>query len=185
MADVEELEVEQNVSLHRLATAVENSNEDGIDFWKDLLEESKSTFQNSLSSVQNTRDRAIELIKIDLVLGSFYVALFRFGSSSFDFPSNPYILSLPFIILLSSMFIFLIAYFTLGSRTIGASSGNVYQAISEEFGQLQFCQTMAIMYAKWTDKNMKTHRKGVKLVTVGVGVIFASLGTVAGIFAFV
>ncbi|MFC4542011.1 hypothetical protein ACFO5R_08740 [Halosolutus amylolyticus] len=184
MMDSDAFDDKTTISLHQLAEEADNTSEKSIEYWETILKESKYSFQNSLDTIQETRERTIDLIKIDLILASIYIALLRFGTNGSQIAPNSFILALPFAPLLLSGIIFLHGYISLGPRTIGISSGNIHESLLQENNKYEYCKTMAIVYAKWTDKNIELNQKSMNHIMIGIGCIFTSLGAVAGIFVF-
>ncbi|MFD1563350.1 hypothetical protein ACFR99_07305 [Haloarchaeobius amylolyticus] len=172
---------DSSVSRQKMEEILENSDNEDIEFWEQLLEEGKITFQNSIEEVQKIRDRSIEFMKIILLLGSFYVAVLQFGFEGTQPISNNYLLYIPFIPLFISTIPFFHTYIIPNSHTIGTNTKNAHISISEGYNKLEYTKIMSAVYFYWGDDNMDIVSKSIKIQLFGVGCIFSSLGAVAGI----
>lgn len=159
-----------------------NTEIDDSEFWDQLYKQAISNFERALEEAQILRGESIEMLKIILLLGSFYVAIYQFGSNQFSITTEPTLIFFPFVLLLVSATIFLHGYFTLSSMTFGPNSENPRTAIRDGFDATEYQKVMMIVYFEWSDDNFDLIRKAQKRFTIGLGVIFASLGMVATIF---
>ncbi|MFC6888452.1 hypothetical protein [Halorubrum trueperi] len=182
MSDFEEF-LNQNNS-EELSVDGENSEIDDSKFWNQLYRQAISNFERALEEAQTLRAESIEMLKIILLLGSFYVAIFQFGSNQFSMTTEPTWIFLPFISLLVSAIIFIHGYFTLSSITFGPNSQHPRKAIRDEFDASEYQKVMMIVYFEWADDNFDLIRKGQKRFTIALGGLFASLGMVAVVFLY-
>lgn len=172
---------DSSVPRQEMEEILENSDGNGPEFWEQLMEESKTAFQNSIDEVQKTRDRSIEFMKITLLLGSFYVAIFQFGFEEVQSTPNTYLLYIPFVPLFLSTVLFFYTYIIPNSHTIGPNAKNAQISISDGYDKLEYIKIMATVYFYWGDDNMDMVSKSIKIQLFGIGCIFSSLGAVAGI----
>ncbi|WP_157231423.1 hypothetical protein [Halostagnicola larsenii] len=173
-----------SVGLQQLAKLADNSNEQSIEFWDSTLENSRLSFQNSIESVRSTRKRCVELIKLDVLLASFYVALFQLGMPGTLETYERLFLVTPFITLIVSLIFFIHGIIILSQHTIGISSGNIHEALLKEYDHSEHCEKLAIFYAIWADKNIELVRSSTRYILFGIGCIFASIGNVGSMFLF-
>lgn len=150
-----------------------------IDFWKGLKEEGKGSFEKSLHEIENVRNRAIEFMKMTLILGSFYVALFQYGAGDFQLIPSDYLIIIPLSPLLVSLFLFVFTYMSPGSHSRAPNSRNAYTSISNGYSELEYTKIMAIVYFIWSDENFDLSQRSIKYQFYGIGCMFSSLGAMA------
>lgn len=169
----------ENLNIDKL-----DSDRDNQRLWSEMYEHSIRNFERSLEEAQALRAESIDMLKIILLLGSFYVAIFQFGSSQFDMSSESSLVFVPFVILLVSAIIFLYGYFALSSMIFGPNSEYPRRSIREEESATEYQKITTIVYFEWSDDNFDLIREGQKRFTIAVGGVFMSLGMVAGIFLY-
>jgi len=157
---------------------------DDSEFWNQLYKQAISNFERAREEAQILRAESIEMLKIILLLGSFYVAIFQFGSNQFSMTTDPVLIFLPFGSLLISAIIFIHGYFTLSSMTFGPNSENPRAAIRDGFDATEYQKVMMVVYFGWSDDNFDLIRKAQKRFTIALGTLLASLGMVASVFLY-
>lgn len=170
---------DEKVRIDGLNTEIDDS-----EFWNQLYKQAISNFERALEEAQILRSESIEMLKIILLLGSFYVAIFQFGSNQLSMTTDPTLIFLPFVLLLISATIFLHGYFTLSAMTFGPSSENPRTAIRDGYDATDYQKVMMVVYFEWSDDNFDLIRKAQRRFTIGLAGLFASLGAVAAVFVY-
>jgi hypothetical protein len=153
------------------------------DFWEQALEEAKQTFERGIESIRASQELAIDLIKVNLILASIYVAVFNsqlIPLSSLDI--LPVIT--PFILLLFSSMAFLLIYYKLGGHTIGPSHDNLRSATERDIGRKEYVRIMSDVYFRWSDENIHLHQESVRYVSMGISLDAMSMGVFVSIIMF-
>lgn len=172
-------EPRKSVSTNKLSQAINNSEERSVEFWEAIFTDAKETFDRTVDKVDDTRDTTIELIKIDLLLASFYVAIYQYGLVEVQSGWRLSQTLSPFFALLCALLIFVNSYFNLGIHFLGSSDGNMYRAISENYSKKKYYKIMSSAYYGWSNGNIKRNDNEIKQIAFGIGFMFASLGILA------
>lgn len=156
----------------------------GSEFWDLLYQQRKENFYHGVEHLQSLRDRMINMLKYILLLGTFYIGLFQYGTVGLGLEPD-LVMALPFILLVLSMIIFLQAYYILATQTLGPSKGNPKKAIQDGLQADQYRQVMVMTYSEWSGKNLELTKKAERRFAIGISVVFASLGSTATLFLLV
>ncbi|WP_424002923.1 hypothetical protein ACOZ4I_03095 [Haloarcula salina] len=187
MTEPNSLEPRENsepASLFEMAEAIEESNEQDLSFWKTQNKRSVEAFQSSVSMIDEKKNTVLGLIKINLLISTFVLAVFQYVTNSgMTMPRYSIISSFTFLLL--SMTIFVIIYFILDNRFIGATSNEFLEVISSGYNEKQYYKVITPIYLKRVDKNIQISKKASYGITIGISFIFASLGSVASLYLFV
>lgn len=147
-------------------------------YWQATLDVAEQTFSTSIDSVRSLREDSLEMLKINLLLASVYVATVRYaGISSVDWLG----LSTPFLLVTFSSIIFIFSYAELGGATLGASKRNITDSASDGLSRKQYIRIMSLTYIQWSENNLSRESKGGKLITVGISLQLMSVIVLAGL----
>ena len=171
----------RSISREEWTALLDQDDDRTVDFWKQLMGEGKEAFHSSITEIKKIRDRSLEFMKMALLLGSFYIALLQYNGEENIANLTEYLVYLPFLPLVVSLFIFVFTYITPGSHTLGPSSGNAYMAISNDYDELEYSKVMAVIFFRWSDENFEKVEKSHFLQAVGIGCMFSSLGAMGGL----
>jgi len=172
-------EQDKSVSLDQIGQAIEQAENIDDEFWELSLEQGKQTFSRGYEEAHTRRQRAVEMIKVVLLFGSLYLALFRFGGDSLGIESYPYFAAVPFILLAISMVYYILGYYELVGQVAGPSSANLYSAIESEYDSTEYRRIMSAVYFKWSDDNMDLLQKEAKRFTLGTTFLLSSVVSIA------
>lgn len=160
----------------------EEDDERDVEFWEVLMDQGEKSLERGHEEIRGMRSRNIEMIKIVLLLGTLYVALFRLGPSESVFQSVGYIIFLPFVFLLIAFVIFVYSYVSLGGQVLGPGVGNVREAVSDDLSVKEYKETMSKVYFLWSDENIEMIKRSSVILVSGIIFILASLGAISAIF---
>lgn len=177
-------ERDTSVSFDQIGQAIEQAENIDDEFWELSLEQGKQTFSRGYEEAHTRRQRAVEMIKVVLLLGSLYLALYRFGGDSIGIESNPYLAAFPFIFLSISMVLYILGYYELGGQVAGPSSANLYSAIESEYDSTEYRKIMSAVYFKWSDDNMDLLKKEANRFSWGTAFLLSSVVSIAMISLF-
>jgi hypothetical protein len=179
MSDYDAYKDQKGATLNELSRVINSTEERDAEFWESMLQSARANFERGLESIRETRNTVIELIKIDILILSAYIATFQYlgPELSQNTPTSAYFS--PFLLLFSSFAIFIHSYFSMGSHIVGEGSGILHKTLSNGDTYKDYCRTMSVVYYKWADKNNYVTVKVGKWNTCGISAIFASLGALA------
>jgi len=172
-------EQDKSVSIDQIDQVIREAEDIDDEFWELSLEQAKQTFARGYEEAHTRRQRAVEMIKVVLLLGSLYLAVYRFGGDSIGVESNPYFAAVPFIFLSISMIIYILGYSELGGQIAGPSSGNLYSAIEGEYDPTEYRRIMSAVYFKWSDDNMDLLQREADRFSWGTTFLLSSLVSIA------
>lgn len=167
----------------RLAEAIERADERGPEFWAELKSEATDSFDRGLEWSLEIRDKSLEMMKVTLLLGSFYIGVFRFGTGE-AVTVNPYRSWVPFALLFVSLLCFIYSYMVVGAQTLGPNLANVERDIEADGDRAAYLRRTAVRYFSWGHRNIVRRHQASAAISIGIGVMFASLGIFAYTMAF-
>lgn len=118
------------------------------------------------------------MMKVTLLLGSFYIGVFRSGTGE-AVTVNPYRSWVPFSLLLVSMLCFTYSYMVVGAQTLGPNLARVETDIDDGGDRAAYLRRMSVRYFSWGYQNIVRRLQARAPISIGIGVMFASPGSFA------
>jgi len=175
---------EKSVSIEKIGRAIHESEERSAEFWREMKEEGKDTFERSLENLSETKNTIIDFIKIVILIASVLAAGFQYFLDELTVVQQK-LMFFPFLFLITTMFILILGFFDLWKQKGGTSSGNLYQTIDNSYDKKEYYRIMSAVYFKWSDNNIDINQKVTRKISYSVVTIFASLSSAAAILIFV
>ncbi|WP_058992165.1 MULTISPECIES: hypothetical protein [unclassified Haloarcula] len=168
-------EQKKSVSLDQIGEAIGDAESVDDEFWEISLKQGEDTFSRGYDEASTRRQQAIEMVKVALLLGSLYLALYRFGGDNIGVESNPYFAALPFIFLSIAVTSYILGYYELSGQVAGPSSANLHSALESGYDSTEYKRIMSAVYFKWSDDNMDLLHKEARRFGWGTAFLLSSL----------
>lgn len=162
--------------------SLDDTDDKSIELWEELLKDGKVAYQTSVEEIQYMREQSVEFMKIVLLIGSFYIAVFRFGFDATQLQYPDYVVYVPFFLLFLALISFVYVYFRSAPYLSGAGKSLVETTIEYDYDREEYVKHMPAIYFLWSRDNLDKFRRLLWLQLIGIFFIFLSISTVAGFF---
>lgn len=149
------------------------------ELWEALYDEAVAGFDRGLEWNLELREKSTDMVKVVLLLGSFYVAAFRFGGESFGLRAAGPLAWFPFVCLLFALLLFVYSYQRSRPAVLGPQGQHPKIAIQDDLDDNDYRRAMTVVYYGWSRENNDNRRNASRAIAIGIGTMFASLGAFA------
>lgn len=164
--------------------AIEKNDIEDDTFWGEWKSDATKTFERGIEWNFEAREKALEMMKVLLLLGSIYVGFYNFRIGAENLSSNLTIIVTPFFFLLLSVCCFLYSYMIAGPAVLGPDRDFAHDMLSRDPDTKEYQRITAAVYVEWAEDNFEQRMKADKAVSYGLVLLFASLGAFSGVIMF-